>query len=118
MGLAPARAAVNDADRARDRGRRGAHVHPDFRPCRRPAVSALPSFLTPASIEAARRTALLEGTPVMAALEAQSGLAATDLMQQIASLFGYPLLTMDELRGAAPAFEHISYPECMHRNIA
>jgi general secretion pathway protein E len=81
-------------------------------------VSAQPLFLTPAGIEAARHTALLEGTPVMTVLEAQSGLTPNEFMRQIASLFGYPLLTMEELRSADPAFEHVSYAECMQRNIA
>jgi general secretion pathway protein E len=54
----------------------------------------------------------------MKALEVQSGLAPTPFVQQIAALFGYPAITMDELRNADAAFDRIPYAECMQRNIA
>jgi len=73
--------------------------------------------LSMATIEAARMTAMSQMRPLVTVLEEQSGHAPDEFVARLGDLFAYPVLTMAGLQALEPAFELLSYPQCVQRGV-
>lgn len=63
----------------------------------------------------ATKTAKANGQRAIEALEEASQLSPADFIQQLAVNFAYPLITLTQMLALRPAFERISFSECLQR---
>lgn len=73
--------------------------------------------LTDALLQEARSLSIQQDITLLGSLQQLSGLTLEDLMSAIGQLFDYPVVRMQELQLLIPAFEKISYTECVQRNV-
>jgi len=78
-------------------------------------MSALPT-LTVELIAKLKSEARLGGSGLLEGLKTQLNLTEADLLQQLGSLFAYPVLTMQDLHTMSAAFEKVKFTEAAKRN--
>ena len=76
-----------------------------------------PPVLTTELLDQARILAAQQAVYVLNGLQQVSNWSPETLMSALGERFGYPVLPMSELQTLRPAFECISYTECMQRGV-
>jgi general secretion pathway protein E len=71
------------------------------------------TIFTPEDVRSARAAAAARQTSVVGALEEAAGLAPPEFAARLATSFGYPLATIDDLYRWEPAFDLVPFPEAL-----
>lgn len=79
-------------------------------------TAALP-LLQPAQVAAARREAQATRQPVLACLQAISGLDSDHFVAALGRLMGYPVATMADLLAARPRFDLLGFADCNQHRV-
>jgi len=74
--------------------------------------------ITSEQVQRARATALAEHRRIVEVLEEQSGLDAESFVKALANTLHYPVFTMEDLTGLAPAFDVLPYADALGHECA
>jgi len=80
-------------------------------------VTQAPTAFDPTRLEAARSLAAAEDLSMLEALARTSGHGLSDLLDQLGRQLDYSVLEMRELQALTPAFDVISFPDCVQRGV-
>src|SRR5258706_391462 len=113
------RAPTDGGDRPGDRRDCRSHVHADLRTCREPEVSrAEAKQISSREIEQARSAATAARRRLVEVLEAKLGLDPDTFVARLGATLRIQVMRMEELRGAAPAFDVLPFSEGSQRGCA
>src|SRR6266699_1288778 len=116
---AAVRAPSDGGDRPGDRRDRRSDVHADLRAGRDPQVSlAEAKSIGSREIEDARATASTARRRLVEVLEAKLGLDPDAFVARLGATLRIPVMRMEELRSAAPAFDVLPFSEGSQRGCA